>query len=148
MSKITIIIEDGDELIEVLKDKFAKGKTKPSTSDYSRYFNEKCLAWSKDPEFNLLYLKQQERYANDKLKTQGYLFLNDVYNMLGVAQTKAGQVIGWIYDEKNPYGDNYIDFGIYTEHNQDFVNGIENTALLDFNVDGMILDRLPEEKES
>lgn len=147
MSKITIIIEDGDELVEVLKDKFVTGKTGSSTSDYSRYFDEKCPAWSEDPEYNLLYLKHMEQYANSKLKAQGYLFLNDVYEMLGMLQTNPGQVVGWIYDEKTPYGDNYVDFGIYTECNQDFIKGIENTALLNFNV-GWNIARLPKEKES
>ena len=51
--------------------------------------------------------------------------------------------VGWIYDEKNPVGDNYIDFGIYDVNkpqNRDFVNGIERVILLDFNVDGNILN--------
>ena len=63
--------------------------------------------------------------------------------MLGIHRTKAGNVVGWIYDEKNPVGDNYVDFGIYDIHkeqNRDFVNGIERSILLDFNVDGPILD--------
>ena len=49
--------------------------------------------------------------------------------------------MGWIYDEKNPKGDNFVDFGIYDitkEVNRDFVNGYERTILLDFNVDGPI----------
>lgn len=55
----------------------------------------------------------------------------------------AGQIVGWIYDKKNPIGDNYVDFGIYDtskEANRNFVNGYERTILLDFNVDGNILD--------
>ena len=80
-----------------------------------------------------------------KLKHQGYLFLNEVYDMLGIPRTQAGQVVGWIYDEKNPNGDNYVDFGIYDLHDQqkrDFVNGLERNILLDFNVDGVIYDKI------
>lgn len=116
----------------------------PSTySDYARFFDDGCAGWTKDPEFNLMFVKDQQRYANDLLKTKGHLFLNEVYDMLGIPRTKAGQVVGWIYDEKHPVGDNFVDFGIYDLYNEkkrDFVNGYERTILLDFNVDGNILD--------
>lgn len=114
-------------------------------SDYARFYDDGCKGWSKDPEFNLMFLKQQMNYANDVLKKRGYLFLNEVYEMLGIPKTKAGQIVGWIYDEKNPIGDNFIDFGIYNENrekNRDFVNGYERVILLDFNVDGNILDMI------
>lgn len=112
-------------------------------SDYAKFFDESCAGWTKDPEQNLFFLKRQQDYANEVLKAKGYLFLNDVYEMIGIPRTKAGQVVGWIYDEKNPIGDNFVDFGIYDTHkesNQRFVNGYERTILLDFNVDGNILD--------
>ena len=62
---------------------------------------------------NLMFLRRQQDAATDRLKANGYLFLNDVYDMLGIQRTKAGQIVGWVYDEKNPIGDNYVDFGIY-----------------------------------
>ena len=111
-------------------------------SDYARFFDDGCNGWSKDPEFNLLFLKQQQSYANDLLKSRGHLFLNEVYDLLGIQRTKAGNIVGWIYDEKNPVGDNFVDFGIYDINrpkNRDFVNGYERTIILDFNVDGDIL---------
>ena len=146
MKKITITIEDNGE-VEVLKDEFVE-EARPSVSCYAKFFDESCATWTKDSEFNLMYLRTQEQYANEKMRRQGYLFLNDVYEMLGMPRTKAGQVVGWMYDEKNPGGDNYVDFGIYAAHNRNFVNGYGQSVLLDFNVDGMILDRLPGEKES
>ena len=112
-------------------------------SDYARFFDDGNIGWSKDPETNLMFLRRQQDWANELLKAKGHLFLNEVYDMLGIPRTKAGQVVGWIYDEKNPVGDNFVDFGIYDIHkprNRDFVNGIERTILLDFNVDGNILD--------
>lgn len=118
----------------------------PSTySDYARFFDDGCTGWTKDPEYNLMFLKDQQRYANDRLKTKGCLFLNEVYDMLGIPRTKAGAIVGWIFDEKHPNGDNFVDFGIYDIHNdkkRDFVNGYERTILLDFNVDGVIYDKI------
>ena len=112
-------------------------------STYARFFDDGCTGWTKDPEYNLMFLKNQQRYANDLLKSRGHLFLNEVYDMLGIPRTKAGQVVGWIYDEEYPNGDNFVDFGIYDLYNEkarDFVNGYERTILLDFNVDGDIMD--------
>lgn len=113
-----------------------------SVSHYSRWFNEKCLAWTKDSEMNKMFLLQQQNYANEKLKARGYLFLNDVYDMLGIPRIKAGQVVGWVYGPDNTTGDNYVDFGLFNHNNEDFINGYENSILLDFNVDGMILDHI------
>lgn len=114
-------------------------------SDYARFFDECSDYWKKDSEYNLMFLRKQQQYANDKLISQGYLFLNDVYEMLGLERTKAGQIVGWVYDKNDPMGDNYVDFGIYNverEGNRKFVNGVERSILLDFNVDGNILDRI------
>lgn len=144
------------EVEETVKDENGKEKkikktvnvADPSTySDYARFFDDGCKCWQKDSEHNLWYLKQQQNWANDKLRTNGYLFLNDVYDMLGIPRTKAGQIVGWLYDPENPKhnGDNFVDFGIYDytkEVNRDFVNGYERTILLDFNVDGPIYDKL------
>ena len=113
------------------------------TSDYARFFDEASPYWEKDSEYNLMFLKSQQAYANDKLKAQGYLFLNEVYDMLGIDRTKAGQVVGWVYNTENPIGDNYVDFGIYdvtSRPKRAFVNGYERNILLDFNVDGNIWD--------
>lgn len=113
------------------------------TSDYARFFDDGCTGWEKDPEMNLMFLKRQQNYANERLQRKGHLFLNEVYDMLGIPRTKAGQIVGWIYDEKNPIGDNFVDFGIYDIHSEakrNFVNGYERTILLDFNVDGNITD--------
>ncbi len=130
--------EDGTETVVT---KTVTAADPNETSDYARFFDDGCLGWDKDPEYNLIFLKQQQAIANDRLKDQGYLYLNDVYKMLGIPETKAGQVVGWIYDEKDPIGDNFVDFGIYDLYNERkraFVNGQERVILLDFNVDGNI----------
>lgn len=113
-----------------------------SYGDYCKFFDSSCPAWEDNPEYNLMFLKSVQNFCNDKLKVKGYMFLNDVYKEIGIEPTIAGQSVGWIYDEKNPIGDNYIDFGIFNSKRKkvrDFVNGYENVILLDFNVDGDIL---------
>lgn len=118
----------------------------PNTySPYARFFDDGCLGWQKDSELNLYFLKCVQNQANDKLKAQKFLLLNDVYEMLGIQKTKAGFVVGWMYDEECPVGDNFVDFGIYDVHrkkSRDFVNGVERTILLDFNVDGNIVEMM------
>lgn len=137
---ITIKIEG--ELGNSKKAKGIEGTDTRSLSMYARFFDEGCPAWQNNSEYNLHFLLNQQRYASDKLKVKGYLFLNDVYDMLGIPRSKAGQCVGWLYDEHNPVGDNYVDFGIYDSYNSDFVNTRDTKILLDFNVDGMILDRI------
>jgi hypothetical protein len=116
-----------------------------SRSSYARFFDSTSYYWEKDSSFNLTFLRQQEQYANDRLRATGRLFLNEVYQMLDIPKTKEGQIVGWVYDPDNPIGDNYVDFGIYdiySESNRRFVNGYEPVILLDFNVDGNIWDMM------
>ena len=138
--EITKVDENGNEVTETVK--VMDGTDDPNSySDYARFFDESCAAWQNDAEYNLTFLKAQQQYANDLLKARGRLFLNEVYRMLGIDETKAGQVVGWVYNPDNPTGDNFVDFGIYNmqrERVRAFVNGYEPNILLDFNVDGVI----------
>ena len=138
--EITKVDENGNEVTEIVK--IMDGTDDPNSySDYARFFDESCAAWQNDAEYNLTFLKAQQQYANDLLKARGRLFLNEVYRMLGIDETKAGQVVGWVYNPDNPTGDNFVDFGIYNmqrERVRAFVNGYEPNILLDFNVDGVI----------
>lgn len=137
----TVVREDGTEekvkkTIEVMDGQLSQ------YSNFARFFDDGCAGWDPNPEYSLMFLNQQQNYANEKLKRQGYLFINDVYEMLGIPKCREGQTHGWVYDEKNPIGDNFIDFGIFNIHiekNRDFVNGYEKVIILDFNHDGNIL---------
>ena len=141
-----------EEIIETVTDEEGNKTTVTETvktmnptlySDYARFFDEASPCWQNDPEYNLMFLRAQQQYANDLLRAKGRLFLNDVYEMLGIEKTKAGQIVGWVYDRENPNGDNFVDFGIYDmskERVRAFVNGYETNILLDFNVDGNIWD--------
>ena len=109
-------------------------------SPYSIIWDCGNIGWTKDPEKNKFFLMQQMNFANDKLKAQGHLFLNEVYDMLGAKRTKAGAVVGWIYDDS---GDGYVDFGLFNTEDPGairFINGHERSVILDFNVQGPIYD--------
>ena len=136
---------DNDELKELLglHSEPSIRDTEYDISPYARYFDEKSAAWTKDPESNKFFLLRMQGYANEKLKQRGYLTLNEVYDMLDIPRTKVGQRVGWVYEPEYPIGDNYVDFGIFDAvHNRSFVNGYEKSVLLNFNVDGDILDRI------
>lgn len=146
--------EDEDRALrygeELVTEKDETGKTKKvrrvgenGSSIYSKFFDQLNPMWSKDPEINKLFLRQQQNYLNDVLKIRGHLFLNEAYDALGFDHTQAGSVVGWKIGSD---GDNYVDFGIFRpdadERVIDFVNGRERSVLVDFNVDGIIYDKI------
>ena len=124
----------------------------PLHSEYAIFFDETARGWTKSPEANKTFLLGVERWANEKLQSQGHLFLNEVLDELGVDRTRTGGEVGWLYDENGiECGDNYVDLGIfdqcgierYDERKRAFVNGKERSIILDPNVDGPILSKLP-----
>lgn len=112
-------------------------------SPYAKCFDEFSSNWDPVAEYNLLFLRNQQEYANQRLRARGHLFLNDVYEALGLPVTPAGQVVGWLRDSEN--GDGYVDFGLYdieSESARRFINGYESAVWLDFNVDGPIYEMI------
>ena len=112
-------------------------------SIYSVVFCEGNTGWTKNAELNKVFLLQQQNYANDKLRLNGVLTLNEVHDMIGAPRTAYGQLAGWVYTEDSSVGDNFVDFGIFdinSEKKCDFINGIERSIILDFNCIGNILD--------
>lgn len=108
-------------------------------SDYARFFDEFSRHWQRDAETNRLFLQAQQNYANDLLRSRGHVFLNEVYDMLGLERSRVGAVVGWVIN--NPAGDQYIDFGLFNEDREAsraFVNHLERSVLVDFNVDGVV----------
>lgn len=109
-----------------------------SDSQYARVFEEgSTINWCKTPGYNKMFLKSQQNFANDLLNQRGHMFLNEVYDMLGLERSKAGAIVGWVKGN----ADSVIDFSIF-----DFTatNPItdERTILLDFNVDGVVYDKI------
>jgi hypothetical protein len=122
-------------------------------NDYNKLFQEYNEDgshngnWTNDQYHNLAFLKAQESFATSRLQAQGYLLLNDVYEMIGMPDTKAGMVVGWIYDKNSPIGDNYVDFGLRDEDGESIIDFsalgmVAHPIPLDFNVDGNIYDRM------
>ena len=112
-------------------------------SDYARFFDESNPNWRRaDDQLNFFFVKQAQTYMNNLLQARGHVFLNEAYDALGIPRTQAGAVVGWVISKD---GDNFVDFGIYdsaSEKARQFVNGQERSLLLDFNVDGVIYDKI------
>jgi len=112
-------------------------------SPYAVIFDETSSEWSTDPEYNKMTLRRIQQTCNDLLHARGHLFLNDVYHELGLPDTRFGQMVGWI---DGGDGDGYVDFGIYdiaaVNNRREFINGYEPSIILDFNVDGVIWDKI------
>ena len=149
--KITVKGEDGKKTKVVTYDDPGDDVT---LSQYARMFEELNPNWSKSHDLNLLFLRAQQNYFNDRLQRHGFVFLNEVYEALGLRRTSEGALVGWLHPnaagltarQRNagrPEGDGVIDFGVFdgrTQSAKDFLSGWENTVLLDFNVDGVIYD--------
>lgn len=108
-------------------------------SVYARFYDQSSSEWSPDPGYNLVFLRAQQNYWNDMLKIRGNVFLNEIYDSLGMERSSAGAIVGWVFNN----GDSFIDFGMYdgdTTQKREFVNGNEQNILLDFNVDGVVYD--------
>lgn len=127
---------------EEKKEKSKESDLKDFQNDsFARVFDASCYpVFKHDPERNLLTLRMMEGFFTNKLKVQGNLLLNDVYIALGMRPIEDDKCryVGWVYDEQRPIGDNFVDFGIFSDANRDFVNGLTSTAILSFNHDGDI----------
>ena len=140
--KVTEIDEDGNK-VKIDARIVDLDNTALAISDYSRFFQMGCKGFdASSGRYNLLYLKGIQAMFNNKLIADGYVMLNDVYRELGFDTIPEGWSIGWVYDETNPIGDNYIDFGLYEARNknQRAVNDWEPVILMDFNVDGNLYE--------
>jgi hypothetical protein len=113
-------------------------------SPYARWYDEfSSRNWSQDPDVNILFLRTVQNYANDLLAARGHLFLNEVYSELCLSHTPAGSQVGWRFNKGS--GDDRVDFGIWDgarDVQKEFFNGREGAILLDFNVDGVMWDKI------
>jgi hypothetical protein len=140
----------GTETFESIEETKSGSKIKNVTgvgpngaSIYARFFDRDNQNWDPKGEYNYFFLKAQQNYLNDKLRARGHVLLNDAYDSLGMDRSPAGAVVGWLW----PRGvDNDIDFGIFDKASMDrfhdFITGREGCILLDFNVDGIIYDKI------
>lgn len=145
--KADIEVEDDEGKTKKVKNANVVHDDGSGHSPYARIFDEYNPNWSHNPGSNLTFLRSQQNFANDKLRSEGVLFLNDVYKCLGFPRTSEGQIVGWVWDPDNEDhdGDNYVDFGIYDmlykdADKRDFLNAVNPCVWLDFNVDGVVYD--------
>lgn len=145
------------EVEEEYQDEKGKKKTRKKTvktmdeevrSPYSRFYTTGCDGWSKDPGVSLRNLFEKQAWCNERLRARGYLFLNEVYELLSIAPIREGQYLGWYYEPGKHEVE--VDFGVFDCHDIlkcNFVNGFEDTVILDFNLDGNIVDRFGVDNE-
>lgn len=121
----------------------AKYPEEKAAATYLRpWFDETNVNWTKDPAISYLFLKGVQTHMNNLLQYRGHVFLNDVYDALGIPRCREGQQAGWLLDG---VGDNYIDFGFMVSNDPNtvaFRNGFENVVRLNFNIDGVIWDKI------
>ena len=137
----TVVDKDGNETTVTKTVEVVDPNTAHSL--YSIVFCEGNNGWTRNAELNKVFLIQQQNWANDKLKMNGVLTLNEVYDMVGAPRTAYGQIAGWVWTEDGTIGDNFVDFGLFDVNNEkacDFINGREKSIILDFNCIGNILD--------
>ena len=107
-------------------------------SDYAVYFDSKSRNYETNPDYNRMFLKAQQAFANDKLQTRGHLFLNEVLDDLDLPRTPAGQIVGWT--KNGP--DGYVNFRIVEVERETEDGRHEPALLLDFNVEGNIWEKM------
>ena len=129
-------VKVGDEIISF--EEAVMLDTDYGASPYAFKFDKDSIEWDETRAENMYFLKLTQDHCNDLLKFRGHLFLNEVYDQLDIPRRAIGQCVGWIYNENNPNGDNFVDLGIFNERN----NNNENVFILDPNVDGYILDKI------
>jgi len=147
--KCNIRQEEVEETVTDDKGKEKKVKKKVDVADtkagspYMRYFTESNPYWESDSDYVEMFIRAQQNYANDLLRATGHVTLNKVYDMLGMKDTKAGMVVGWIYDLEHPTGDNYIEFDVKKVNiRNESDGGIIEAYTIDFNVDGNIYNEM------
>ena len=133
----TVVNEDGTET--TVKTTAEVAETNDVLGPYSFCFDELSTLWTRDAERNKFALLRQQDFANELLETKGVMCLNDVLEMVGLPRCRYGQTIGWVYDKSKVRQIDFGIFNIHTEANRNFVNGIEKSVWLNFNVEGDII---------
>lgn len=114
-------------------------------SPYARIISEESSnCWDDNEDYTSENIQAVQLWANRRLERKGHLFLNEVFDQLGLSRTREGAVVGWIKNSEN--GDGYVSFGdfdasIYRVPSDDY-SRVDSNFILDFNVDGMIWDKI------
>ncbi len=153
--------EVGDEKEEEIyhkkeddKDKESEDRSERNLNDspYTRLWAETCSdSWDPNPEVSKNFLLMQQASANNLIQSRmrslgyGWLYLNEVLEMLGYPLTDEGQDVGWFIDPNGEVGnlEGFVDFGIKRPINARFLASgaeevLEPNCWLDFNCCGNI----------
>lgn len=107
------------------------------------WFDESNPNWKHDPQAVYLFLKGVQQHMNNRLQVRGHVFLNEVFDALGMPRQPEGQIAGWIWNTKE--GDNMVDFGFMTGMDPDtvaFREGKTSDVRLNFNIDGSVWKKI------
>lgn len=150
-----------EEVVTVETDRKGNEKTKleivkKPTMEYDATYSlfliepkDKCWYYGR-PDMTMLYLNKKQEMLTQKLRSQGFLFLNDVLDALEKPLIPEGQFIGWLYDPDRGKDDNCVDFGLnpdspfYDPENVElFLSGKNEYLYISMNHDGTMYDKFP-----
>lgn len=121
---------------EKKKTKTVKVYNDEHSSDFIYVIDKHNPFWEKSASYTRMQLELHQGYMNDIYESQGYMFLSDVCKDLMLPISKKSQICGW----KKGRGDEGINFRIKESYKNNEFGELEPVFLLDFNVDGVILD--------
>lgn len=148
-SALTILQEKLDKAMENVDTdaQIKKAKTQEDLDNVllpaaTAIFDDQSTLWRKTAGGNLMTLESVQTFMNDRLRTKGIVFLNEVLDQLDLPRTKYGQLVGWVYGTGDSH--DFIDFGLDSALNQrnKELNGEnwDRYVYLTFNVDGLVYD--------
>ena len=113
---------------------------------HNRIFSEKTSSrWYRNPDdvtMNVTFLWSMERCANELLRKNGFVFLSEVYALLGLTETYESRIAGWTGDGEEDGVT--IDFGVFDipAIGMAWMTGKIKQIVLHFNVESDIRDWL------
>lgn len=140
----TVVDENGTETVVKEKVDIADGKN----DNYTRFFTRHNPNWDNSPDQIKFFMLSAQRALNDLLKARaysspsgvGYVTFNEALSEFGfdAPADGSGLVQGWIYDKKNPFGNNYIEVDPLPCKLPGEDGKLEQAYSLTFNVEGNI----------
>lgn len=108
---------------------------------FAAVFGPENKLYQEDESYNIAFLHSVEDQMTNRLRSYGHLFLNEVYDVLGIDRAEIGQYAGWVYDPTSDISDNYVDFGLYDGWRSTEV-GLEKAIIINPNCDGCIMSKV------
>ena len=103
---------------------------------------ETSTEWHPHGPSNLNTIMATEHWATNQLHIDGYLFLNDVLDHLGMPKVPHGQLVGWLRGSED--SDSYVE--LISDDYREILNmdddACKMSILLDCNCDGLIWDKI------